>query len=309
MRSLAIVYLGLLAIAPLCALAQRIAPAGALPRALSRARALDWIYWLVTPLGTGLATRAATLALAAAVAVALGWDLAPVSSLLSRFHDASTMPWARHPLALQALEALVVADLISYWSHRLRHHPGFFPLHAVHHAARELDWLAAARMHPVDDVLDNVAVTLPILLLGFDPVIFLGLGPFLLLHTLYLHSAVRLDLGPLRYVIAGPDFHRWHHALDRDAQGTNFGGVLAIWDVLFGTFRLPRERASTFGVEEPVGETLAEQLIVPVLRGLRGRAPGASVTPAPGPARAPAGPVDRASAGPADRAPAGPTRS
>lgn len=265
MRSLAIVYLGLLAIAPLCAIAQRIAPAGEPPRAIARSRALDWAYWIVTPVGTGILTRATTLVLAAAVAVATGWEVDALGGLLEAFHVRSPLPFAAHPLGVQAIEALLVADLISYWSHRLRHRAAFFPLHAVHHSARELDWLAAARMHPLDDLVDNVAVTLPILLLGFDPLIFVALGPLLLLHTLYLHSAVRMDLGPLRYLVATPDFHRWHHALDRDALGTNFGGVLAIWDVAFGTFRMPREQPRAFGVEEPpIGETLGAQLLGPL---------------------------------------------
>lgn len=282
MRSIAIVYLGFLIVAPLCALAQRIAPAGTPPRALARERALDWLYWIVTPLGTGLATRAATLALAAMVALAAGFGLEDLRSLLELFHEHSPLPFAQHPLWLQALEALAIADLISYWSHRLRHHPRFFPLHAVHHSARALDWLAAARMHPLDDLADNVAVALPVLLLGFDPLVFVALGPALLLHTLYLHSAVRLSLGPLRYLINTPDAHRWHHALDPAAQGSNYGNVLAIWDVVFGTFRMPcGARPSEFGVHEPVGETLREQLVRPLLllspRRLGARGPGRGV--------------------------------
>lgn len=269
MLSLAIVYLGLAAIAPLCALAQRLAPAGRPPRALARGRALDWIYWVVTPIGTGILTRAATLAIAAAIALALGVPRAELGELLEVFHARSALPFGALPLAAQLAIAIVIADFVSYWSHRLRHHAAFFPLHAVHHSARELDWLAAARMHPLDDLFDNVVVTLPILLLGFDPVVFVAIGPILLLHTLYLHAAFRLPLGPLRFVIATPDFHRWHHATLREAQGANFGGVLAIWDVLFGTFRMPRDRApEAFGLEarDAIPETLAGHLLEPILR-------------------------------------------
>lgn len=262
-----IVYVGLLALAPLCALAQRLRPAGATPRVWSRSRAADWLYWLVTPLVTGLLTRAATLALAAGIVIADGGGRGALASLLDVFHARSALPFARWPLWAQAPVALVIADFLAYWSHRARHHARFFPLHAVHHSARELDWLAAARMHPLDDLADNLVVFLPILLLGFDPRIFVALGPALLLHTLYLHSAVRLSLGPLRYVVATPDFHRWHHALDAEARGSNFGGVLAIWDVLFGTFRMPqRERPRAFGVEPAIEDTLEAHLVRPIVR-------------------------------------------
>lgn len=266
MISWALVYVGLAIFAPLCALAQRLWPASdPLPRPFDRSRRLDWAYWLVTPLATGLLTRVTTLGFGATIALALGMHLRDAHDLFEVFHARS--PIAAWPFAMQCVVALVLADFVSYWSHRLRHHARFFPLHAVHHAPAQLDWLAAARMHPLDDLVDNVAVTLPILLLGFDSRIFLALGPLLIVHTLYLHSSVRLSLGRLRYVIASPDFHRWHHAVDVAAQNANFGGVLSIWDVLFGTFRMPPERATSFGLDgEPLPESLLDQLIEPLRR-------------------------------------------
>lgn len=265
MISLAIVYVGLAVLGPLCALAQRLWPASAPPvRALARDRRLDWLYWLVTPLGTGVLTRTATLGVAAVIAVVMGWRFHDADELLAVFHAHS--PLVAWPLPAQALLALVLADFLSYWSHRVRHHPAFFPLHAVHHSVEKLDWLAAARMHPIDDLFDNVAVSLPVLFLGVDPRIFVALGPVLILHTLFLHMNVRLRLGPLRFVLATPDFHRWHHALDPAAQDTNFAGILSLWDVLFGSFRLPAERPTAFGVEPKLPETLGGQLVEPLRR-------------------------------------------
>ena len=265
MLSLGIVYLGLAILGPVCALLQRLRPAVAPPPVFARDRALDWVYWLVTPLGTGLLTRVVTLGAAACVAFALGMAAPDADALLEAFHARS--PLGAQPLPLQALEALLLADLVSYWSHRLRHHPRFFPLHAVHHAPERLDWLAAARMHPLDDLVDNVAVTLPVLLLGFDPLIFLALGPTLLLHTLYLHMDVRLSLGPLGRLLGTPDFHRVHHATDPALRDANFGGVLALWDVLFGTYRMPAKRPTRFGLDtDLLPESLGAQLVVPLRR-------------------------------------------
>lgn len=267
MISWVLVYVGLALLAPLCALAQRAIPAeDPPPRVLDRSRALDWAYWLVTPLFTGLLTRVTTLGIAAGVALAAGLPFHDANDLMDVFHARS--PVAGWPLALQALVALVMVDFLSYWSHRVRHQRWFWPLHAVHHSAEKLDWLAAARMHPLDDLADNVVVFLPVLLLGFDPRIFVSLGPALILHTLFLHASVRLSLGPLRFVIATPDFHRWHHAVEIEARDANYGGVLAIWDVMFGTFRMPRERATRFGVDEAskMPEQLGPQLVVPIVR-------------------------------------------
>ncbi len=262
------VYLGLALVAPLCAAAQRLWPSATAPRALSRSRSIDWGYWLiVTPLLTGVCTRAATVAVAVAVALSLGWGMHDASGILEVFHERTVLPFGAMPLWAQGTLAIVIADFVSYWSHRTRHHALFFPLHAVHHSARDLDWLAAARMHPLDDVLDNAVVMLPVLFLGFDPIVFAALAPALLLHTLYLHSSIRFPIGWLRYVIATPDFHRWHHACDERAQGRNFGGVLAIWDVAFGTFGWPDARPAKFGlVKDPLGETWREQLVEPIRR-------------------------------------------
>lgn len=273
MLSLAIVYLGLGALAPVCMLAQRLAPAGSVPRAFERGRGVDWMYWLLTPIGTGVLTRAVTLSLAAIVALLLGVGWTELPGLMTVFYERSPLPFGGLPWGVQLVVALVICDFISYWSHRFRHHPRFFPLHAVHHSATELDWLAAARMHPLDDLVDNVAVTLPVLLLGFAPTVFVVVGPLLLLHTLYLHAAFRLRLAPLRYVLATPDFHRWHHALH--SEGANFGGIFACWDWMFGTFHLPADEPTAFGVSGPdaLPETLGGQLRIPLLRVLT-RRPG-----------------------------------
>jgi len=265
--SWALVYVGLAVFAPICALAQRWIPASeTTPRVFDRSRRIDWAYWVITPLGTGLLTRMATLGAAATLAFALGWAFHDADDLLDVFHARS--PIASWALPIQSIVALVLADFVSYWSHRLRHHARLFPLHAVHHSAEKLDWLAAARMHPLDDLADNVLVTLPVLLLGFDPRIFLALGPVLILHTLYLHASVRLSLGPLRWVIASPDFHRWHHSIDPAAQNANYGGVFSIWDVMFGTFRMQPERETHFGLApgDALPESLGAQLVTPLIR-------------------------------------------
>jgi sterol desaturase/sphingolipid hydroxylase (fatty acid hydroxylase superfamily) len=268
MISLVIAYLGFALLAPLCALAQRLWPSAPAPRAMTRGRAIDWSYWLVvTPVITGVCTRAATVTVAVGAALAVGWGFHDANAVLSVFHERSPLPFAAMPLWAQLPLAIVIVDFVSYWSHRARHHRRFFALHAVHHSARELDWLAAARMHPLDDLADNVVVMLPVLFLGFDPIVLVVLGPLLLLHTLFLHSSIRVSLGPLRYLIITPDLHRWHHARDPAAQGRNFGGVLAIWDVAFGTFELPATPPTEFGLAvDPLADTWHDQLVEPVRR-------------------------------------------
>ncbi|MBN8612347.1 MAG: sterol desaturase family protein [Deltaproteobacteria bacterium] len=270
MLSLVVVYVGLGALAPLLALAQHLRPAReGVPSIAVRARSLDWAYWLVTPLFSGLLSRALIVALGAMLVVALGAEVRHADDVLAFFEARSIL--SAIPSWSQLLVCLLLVDLLSYWSHRLRHRPLFFPLHAVHHSSRELDWLAAARMHPLDEIVDNIVISLPILLLGPAPWVFLVLGPITLLYTLVSHAAVELPLGPLRFVIVGPAFHRAHHALD--APGVNYAGMFSLWDLVFGTFRDPLSIAvpQRFGVEAPtVEDTLRGHVVTPVRRVLFG---------------------------------------
>lgn len=270
MLSLVVVYVGLAVLGPLLAVAQHLWPAReGVPSVATRARAIDWAYWVITPLFSGLVSRALIVALGAVIAIALGAEIAHADDLLAFFADRSVLralpEWA------QPIVCLLLVDLLSYWSHRLRHRALFFPLHAVHHSSEALDWLAAARMHPIDEIVDNVAISVPLLLLGPAPWVFLVLGPITLLYTLFTHAAVDLPLGPLRHVIVGPAFHRAHHALD--APGVNYAGMFSLWDRVFGTFRDPDTITAPqrFGVESPAVErTFSGHVITPVTRVLVG---------------------------------------
>lgn len=258
MASLAIVYGGLLLLAPLFAALERRGPERP---ARARLRRIDVLYWLVmTPLVTGTLTRTATLGLVGVAALVS--EIGP-DAVLDRIRAAS--PIAGLPFALQLAIALVVADVVGYFSHRLRHRGALWPFHAVHHSATELDALAAARMHPLDDLIDNLFVGTAVLALGASPWVFLALGPVILLHTMLTHANVPWDFGPLRYVFVSPAFHRRHHALDRaGARGCNYAGMFAFVDLAFGTFELPRgEPPARFGSGEPLPETLGGHLVWP----------------------------------------------
>jgi sterol desaturase/sphingolipid hydroxylase (fatty acid hydroxylase superfamily) len=219
----AIVYGGLLVLAPLCALAQRRWRERTVDAVFARDRVIDWAFWLITPLFTGVLTRIATLALVAALAPVVGAG-----------------PLAQVPLAAQVVLVLLVADAVGYASHRLRHTRALWWLHRVHHAPDKLDWLAAARMHPLDDLIDNVLVGAVLLLLGTSRELFAIVGPLLLLHTLYVHMNVTWDHGPLARVLVSPAAHRWHHS--REERDVNFAGMFSFIDVLGGTFHLPHDR-------------------------------------------------------------------
>ncbi|HEY6843585.1 MAG TPA: sterol desaturase family protein, partial [Thermoanaerobaculia bacterium] len=138
--------------------------------------------------------------------------------------------------------------------------------HAIHHSSESLDWLAAARVHPVNEALGRILQLVPMFLLGFDPRVVAAAVPLLTFYAVFLHANVPWDFGPLRYVIATPRFHRWHHTSESEGLDKNFAGLFPWIDVLFGTFYMPDRQPQTFGVKDSVPAGFLAQLAYPFRR-------------------------------------------
>lgn len=173
-------------------------------------------------------------------------------------------PLSQQPIWLQMLEIYLISDLISYWTHRLFHRDPWWPFHAVHHSSEQLDWLSSVRVHPVNDIVNALARTLPLVLLGFNPFATLSVTPFLTFYAIFIHANVDWTFGPLKYVIATPAFHRWHHSKDKDAMDKNFAGLFPFFDILFGTFYMPKGRApENFGIHGEMPNHFVGQMLQP----------------------------------------------
>ena len=171
---------------------------------------------------------------------------------------------ASQPWWLQAVEVVLLSDLITYWGHRLQHRVGFlWRFHAVHHSAEHLDWLAGHREHPLDSVYTLVIVNLPAFVLGFPIETLAGFIAFRGLWALYIHSNIRLPTGPLRMLLGAPELHHWHHDRDRDAG--NYANLSPLMDLLFGTYRCPDHEPEHFGLNEPAPKTYLGHLLKPLL--------------------------------------------
>jgi sterol desaturase/sphingolipid hydroxylase (fatty acid hydroxylase superfamily) len=172
------------------------------------------------------------------------------------------------PIWVQALSVLVLSDFTGYWMHRAFHRGWLWRVHAVHHSSRELDWLSAVRLHPLNELITRMLQVLPFYFLGFSPLVLPGVAPFLSLYAILLHANVNWSFGPLRYAIASPAFHRWHHSSEDEGLDKNFAGLFPIWDLAFGTFHLPaNKRAQTFGIiGNDIPESLWGQLVYPFKR-------------------------------------------
>jgi sterol desaturase/sphingolipid hydroxylase (fatty acid hydroxylase superfamily) len=224
----------------------------------------DLLYWFVTPLLTRAVSRAAVIVGVVLLAWKAGVPLdRPHVLAFVESHRTSTLPGG-----LQVLAILAVGDLIGYWTHRLFHGRTLWRFHAVHHGSTQVDWLSAVRLHPVNDVGARLAQSLPLLLLGFDYRLLAAYVPFLAFWAIFLHANVPWRFGPLRYVVATPAFHRWHHTSQAEGLDKNFAGLFPAWDLLFGTFYMPPGREPrAFGIDgERVPDGILAQMLYPFRR-------------------------------------------
>jgi lathosterol oxidase len=174
------------------------------------------------------------------------------------------------PIALQALEILVVADLFQYGAHRAMHAvPWLWRFHAVHHSSRALDWLAGSRLHLVDIAIVRAVTFLPLHALGFHETALVAYLVFVSFHAVWIHANWRFELRWLSPWLATPAWHHWHHARDAEGIDKNFAVHLPAIDRVFGTGHLPPGRWPTgYGIEgDPVPASYAAQVAWPFRRG------------------------------------------
>ncbi len=171
--------------------------------------------------------------------------------------------WAQ-PVWLQAVEVVVLCDLTVYWGHRLSHRSDFlWKFHRVHHTAERLDWLAAYREHPVDGLYTVTLENLAAIVLGFPLELIAGFVVFRGVWAVFIHSNVRLPLGPFKVLLGSPELHHWHHDEERGAS-CNFANLSPLMDVIFGTYYAPRDREpGRLGTPEPVPRSYLGQLAYP----------------------------------------------
>lgn len=184
---------------------------------------------------------------------------------------------AAQPPWLQFAEAVTVADFAGYFAHRLTHRvPWLWRFHAVHHSSQRMDWLASARLHPLDQVFTRTATILPLFVLGFTRETLGGYVVFASFWALFVHANVRLRFPGLRWVLATPEFHHWHHSADPEARDKNFSGQSPLVDLLFGTLYMPKDkRPDAYGVDDPVPAGYLRQMMYPFQGpGVRGQRSG-----------------------------------
>jgi len=146
--------------------------------------------------------------------------------------------------------ALVGWDLIYYGDHRLSHEVRlFWASHVNHHSSREFN-LSTALRQPWTAFQTALLVAL-LALVGVRPDLIVLSGAINLLYQFWIHTEVVDRLGPLEWVLNSPSHHRVHHGSNPRYLDRNYGGILIVWDRLFGSFQAEDEPV-TYGLTKDI---------------------------------------------------------
>lgn len=177
------------------------------------------------------------------------------------------------PFFIQCLIGVLILEMSSYWAHRASHEiPFLWKFHAIHHKSEEMDWLVVMKSHPLDLLYMRIFAVLPLIVLGLDVRIFGAYLIFRKFHTVFIHSNLRMDLGPLRWIVGNPAFHHWHHSREPVAQNKNYSGLMPWLDRIFGTAYFPRDHTThQFGISEKIPHDYQSEILSPFAPLLRHR--------------------------------------
>jgi alkylglycerol monooxygenase len=149
--------------------------------------------------------------------------------------------------------ALIAYDFLYYWVHRCGHEVELmWAAHQVHHSSEYFN-LSTALRQTSTGVLFSWPFYLPMALLGVPPVVFAVVALIDLLYQYGVHTELVGKLGTLDRILVTPSNHRVHHGQNDYCIDRNYGGILIIWDRLFGTFAEERDlEPVVYGIRKPL---------------------------------------------------------
>lgn len=214
---------------------------------------LEILWRLRTRRGYDRATALATLGVAAGNLVFGALNGVAIGAVFTAVWAVAPVRWPINDWRTWAVGFLAV-EFAYYWFHRFSHEVRWmWASHVVHHSAEQLTLLSAIRLGWTNLLSGGWLVYLPLVLAGFDPRLVLGLLVLNLRYQFFLHTEAIGRLGPLEWVLNTPAHHRVHHASNPPYLDRNYGGVLIVFDRLFGTFTAERaDEPPRYGLVRPV---------------------------------------------------------
>lgn len=223
---------------------------------LSLLIAIEWF----APARTFVEVRGWRLKCMAFVVVVLALAGSIPFAMAELIDDVKLLPGDRLGLAGGTVVGILVSELLVYWAHRLHHTVPFLWrwVHQLHHSAERVDVFGAAYFHPFEIIEGTVVgVILFNVVLGLSPEAAVLAGVWQPFNGLFQHGNFRTPVW-LGYLIQRPEAHGVHH--ERGIHGFNYAN-LPLWDIVFGTFRNPREWQAVAGFYPGASQRTWEMLI------------------------------------------------
>ena len=193
---------------------------------------IDLVFWALQTVGL-----AAFIEIAFTLGLSYGGEhlaqIAQKSAMLFRFSLPGDGPVE---IAFSFAVFWIVSGFFGYWVHRIYHGKAFWRVHRFHHAAEELNFVTALRLHPVE--------ALTRVLLPLSPLTFMHVPDSVLVTSVFAgsfinycqHSEIDSDWGWVgRWIFGSPKVHQYHHSIDDEHRDVNFGNC-PLWDHIFGTW-------------------------------------------------------------------------
>ncbi|SDW30260.1 sterol desaturase family protein [Flavobacterium degerlachei] len=163
----------------------------------------------------------------------------------------NVVPWSIPREWWAYILCIITIDFFRYWSHRLTHVNRFWwATHVTHHNSEKYNLSVAFRLGWTQHI--KFIFFIPIVLMGFDPVLFFICHQIEVLYQFWIHTEyIRKLPAPLEYIFVTPSHHRVHHSTNDKYLDKNFGSTLIIWDRIFGTFEAEEEQ-TLYGITVPI---------------------------------------------------------
>jgi len=146
------------------------------------------------------------------------------------------------PLWAMWILTFFLIDLVFYIYHRISHKSRFlWAIHMSHHSSEEMNFAVSFRQAWLGP-LSKIPFFIVLPLIGLDPTIIAVAGVISTLWGIFGHTQVIKKLGPLEWIFNTPSHHRVHHGANEQYIDKNYGNLFIIWDRMFGTFELEKER-------------------------------------------------------------------
>lgn len=150
---------------------------------------------------------------------------------------------------------LLAVEFVYYWKHRAEHQIRlYWAYHSVHHSSEEYNLSTALRLPWFGAFLGSATFYAPLVLLGFNPLLIMISRQIVLIYQFWLHTEKIGSLGWFDKIFNSPSNHRVHHASNGSYLDRNHGGILIVWDRLFGTYAGERpEEPVVYGLTKNIG--------------------------------------------------------